>query len=95
MTKSNLGQPVKNKHKVPKKMWNKWSNHAKKVFNDMYYSLRPSMQWAFKHPDAVIEKKEHWGTTRWNVAFEAACNATDGTRLGKVVIVKSKARRKK
>lgn len=75
-----LGQPVKNKHKVPVKMWNKWSNHARRVFNDMYYSLRPTMQFTFLHPDALPASKEHWGTTRWNVAWTAA-NAAHGYSL--------------
>jgi hypothetical protein len=72
MTNPNLGQPVKNKHKVPVKQWNKWSNLARRVFNDMYYSLRPSMQFAFLHPDAKASPLEHWQTTRWNVAWSAA-----------------------
>lgn len=68
----NLGQPVKNKHKVPLKQWNKWSNLARRVFNDMMYSLRPSMQFAYLHPDAKAAALEHWQTTRWNVAWSAA-----------------------
>ena len=80
----NLGQPVKNKHKVPVKQWNKWSNHARRVFNEMYYSLRPSMQLQFLHPDALPASKEHWGTTRWNVAWTAA-EAVKGFSLGTVI----------
>ncbi len=80
MTNPNLGQPVKNKHKVPKKQWNKWSNHARRVFNDMMYSLRPSMQFAFLHPDAIAAPTGHWATTRWNVAWTAA-EAVSGFRI--------------
>lgn len=80
MANPNLGQPVKNKHKVPVKQWNKWSNHARRVFNDMMYSLRPSMQFAFLHPDANAAPLEHWQTTRWNVAWVAA-EATKGYSL--------------
>lgn len=72
MTNPNLGQPVKNKHKVPVKQWNKWSNLARRVYNDMMYSLRPSMQFAFLHPDAKAAALEHWQTTRHNVAWTAA-----------------------
>ena len=79
----NLGQPVKNKHKVPLKTWNKWSNLARRVFNDMMYSLRPSMQFAFLHPDALPASKEHWGTTRWNAAWTAA-EAVKGFHLAGV-----------
>lgn len=74
----NMGRPVTNKHKVPKKQWDKWSNHARKVFNQMYYTLRPSMQFVFMHPDAAPLTKEQWQTVRWNAAWEAAC-AVDGT----------------
>lgn len=63
---------MKNKHKVPLKQWNKWSNHARRVFNTMMYSLRPSIQHIFLHPDAPVSKLEHWNTTRYNVAWTAA-----------------------
>lgn len=68
----NLGQPVKNKHKVPQKMWDKWSNLSRRVFNDMMYSMRPTMQFAFLHPGATAQKKDHWQTTRYNAAWSAA-----------------------
>ena len=73
-----LGRPVVNKHKVPKKQWDQWSNEAKRVFNAMYYAMRPSVQFAFLHPDAAPASKKHWETTRWNAAWEAAC-AVDKT----------------
>jgi hypothetical protein len=72
MTNVNLGQPVKNKHKVPKKQWNKWSNFARRVFNDMMYSMRPKLQFAFLHPGAMPMAQEHWQTVRWNAAWSAA-----------------------
>lgn len=68
----NLGQPVKNRFKVPLKQWSKWSNHAKKVFNQLYQAMRPSLQWAFLHPDAHPSSKAHWDTVRWNSAWTAA-----------------------
>lgn len=71
----NMGRPVLNKHKVPQKQWNKWSNLAKKVFNNMMASMRPSMQFAFHHPSAPLLSKEHWATVRWNAAWAAACAA--------------------
>ena len=84
---SNMGRPVANKHKVPKRQWDSWSNEAKRVFNTMYYSLRPSMQFAFLHPDAFAVSRSHWETTRWNVAWEAA-QAVDGRGpLRRVVVV--------
>ena len=42
VTNKNLGRKVGNRHKVPVKQWNKWSNHAKRVFNDVYMALRVS-----------------------------------------------------
>ena len=76
---SNMGRPVTNKHKVPKKQWDSWSNEAKRVFNEMYYSMRPRMQFAFLHPDAFAAPRSHWETTRWNAAWEAA-QIVDGRR---------------
>jgi hypothetical protein len=92
----NMGRPVLNKHKVPLKQWNKWSNLAKKVFNDMMESMRPSMQWAFLHPAAQLMPKEHWGTTRWNASWEAANAANGEGGLRKVVVLQElkKAKRK-
>lgn len=87
MTNPNLGQPVKNKHKVPKKQWDKWTNHARRVFNDLFYSLRPSMQFAFLHPAAIAAPKEHWETTRWNVAWIAA-EAVNDKKAGRLAGVK-------
>lgn len=89
---ANLGQPVKNKNKVPQKLWRKFSNHAKKVFNDVYYSMRPSMQAMLKHPGALIDTKEHWETIRWNASVVAAW-AADG--VGRIDAVKDVKVRKK
>lgn len=88
MTNPKLGQPVKNRYKVPQKMWRRWTNHAKKVFNTMMESLRPSMQFAFLHPDCPPMKKEHWATTRWNVSWEAAQAANGEGRLDRAITVK-------
>lgn len=87
-----LGQPVKNKNKVPQRLWRKFSNHGKKVFNNVFHSMRPSLQWSFKHPDAAIESRLHWDTTRYNAAVSAAW-AADGNRpIDKVENVKKKRR---
>lgn len=83
---SNMGRPVTNKYRVPKKQWDSWSNEAKRVFNTMYYNLRPSMQFAFIHPNWIACRKEYWETTRWNVAWEAA-QAVDGRGPIKRVVV--------
>jgi len=78
MTNSKLGHPVKNRFKVPTKKWRKWSNHAKKIFNDMYHELRLTMQATYAHPNALPLPKDHWETLRWNVSWIAA-NTADGT----------------
>lgn len=76
MTASNMGRPVRNKHNVPAKQWNRWSNQAKRVFNYMYHAMRPRSQWSFQHPKALPMAKDHWEIIRWNVAWTAA-NAAD------------------
>lgn len=82
-----MGRPVTNKHKVPKGQWRDWSNTARRVFNVTYESMRPSMQWAFMHPEAPLMPKQHWETVRWNAAWQAA-DAADGLGpLSRVVAV--------
>lgn len=89
---ANMGRPVANKHKVPQKMWRKWSNHARRVFNTMMSDLRPSMQWAFLHNKTTAVPKEQWQVTRWNASVMAAF-AADG--LGKLYDAsKKKAKRR-
>jgi hypothetical protein len=78
MNNPNMGRPVTNKFKVPVKQWAKWSNHARKVFNRVYHSMRPTMQFAFIHPKTPVIPRDQWDTVRWNAAWEAAC-AADGT----------------
>lgn len=94
MSNPNLGQPVKNRFKVPVKQWNKWSNHARKVFNQVYLSMRPKMQWVFLHPDAPLQKKDHWATTRWNAAWTAAGVANGDGVVEHVVVVGTKKKKK-
>lgn len=75
---SNMGRPVGNKYKVPKRVWSKWSNHAKGVFNITYHSLRS--QNIMTAPHALPMPAKHWNTIRWNAAWLAAC-AADGIHL--------------
>lgn len=84
---SNMGRPVTNRYRVPARQWAAWSNHARKVFNTMYHSMRPSMQFAFLHPQAAPLSKKHWETTRWNVAWEAAQTVDGHGPLKRVVAV--------
>lgn len=86
-TPHNMGRPVANKFKVPKKQWAKWSNQARSTFNKMYDAMRPNMQWVFSHPDMLPLPKEHWGTLRWNAAWEAAfiVNGAPGKLVGVIM----------
>lgn len=78
------GRPVSNKHKVPKKQWDQWSNEAQRVFNAMYYAMRPSMQFAFLHMGDTPAPKEYWEITRWNAAWEAACAVDKTSHVAKI-----------
>lgn len=71
------GRPVANRYKVPVRTWRRWSKAAQKVFNILYESMRPGMQWVYMHPDAPLMDAKHWATVRWNAAWEAA-NAING-----------------
>lgn len=79
-----LGRPAVNKHKVPKKQWDAWSNDARRVFNALHYAMRPMNQFAFIHPDAAPMSKKHWETTRWNAAWEAACAVDRSSHVAKI-----------
>jgi hypothetical protein len=92
--KRKQGRPVANKHKVPQKMWNQWSNLGKKVFNQVYYEMRPRQQWAYLHPQAKPHPVVHWNTTRYNAAVIAADAASGEPPLSGVIVVKAKRKRK-
>ena len=74
----NVGRPVANKNKVPKKQWDKWSRQAQKVFNLVYRSMRPSNQHVYHHPEAPMLAARHWQTVRWNASWIAADAVDDG-----------------
>jgi hypothetical protein len=78
---SNMGRPVVNRYSVPKKMWDRWTNLGKKTFNGVYDAMRPSMQFAFVHPEAPAVLRAYWQTTRWNAAVQAAFTASGEGRL--------------
>lgn len=70
--KLSRGHPVKNKYKVPKKMWNKWGSSSQRIFNEMMYAMRPRVQFMFLHPDATAAPHKHWDVIRYNAAWTAA-----------------------
>ncbi len=61
---------VKNKYWVPKKQWNKWTESARVVFNQVYYNM--TSQKIFIHPQTKLMDSNEWRTIRWNVAWVAA-----------------------
>ena len=62
----------KNTYKVPKAQWKKWSEVARDVFNDLYYTLTRNKQSLFTHPKQVRLPKNQWRTIAWNTAWLAA-----------------------
>jgi hypothetical protein len=71
-----MGRPVTNKHKVGTRLWDKWSNTAKRVFNKTFERMLRN-QSVFMHPKAPPMSKVHWRTVAWNAAVIAACAADD------------------
>lgn len=88
MTNQNLGRKVGNPNKVQKKQWAKWSNHARRVFNDVYKSFRHSMQPMLVHPEQPLMSRVMWSTLRWNAAWLAAEAAHGKGYLSNVVEVR-------
>lgn len=68
----------RNKFGVPKKMWNRWTESGREVFNTVFETMK--RQDLFKHPGAPNLTSSHWFTARWNAAWTAADAASDITR---------------
>lgn len=70
---------IKNKHKVSKRKWNRWSEKAKEVFNTVRDSMKtdPELFW---HPKQPKINSKWWDTTTWNAAWIAA-DAVDEKRV--------------
>ncbi len=65
-----------NMHRVPKSMWQRWSEMGRFEFNQTLVRLR-SMGWTcMKHPEAPKLESEHFETLTWNAACIAADVAT-------------------
>ena len=69
---------MRNLYHVPKKQWDKWSEHAQQVFNMIYPNMRNN-QWVFVHPKGVKMESAHWKTVAWNAAWTAA-DVVDGVK---------------
>ena len=84
-----------NTHRVPPKQWKKWSEHARRVFNDLYSVARRNQR-LFRHTHATEVPDKHWAVTVWNLCWEAA-DAVDARalRAGDVVLDINPKRRDK
>lgn len=69
---------VANKHKVAQKQWRKWNLLARKVFNEVYGTMKRN-QSLFLHPKQSKTDARMWNTTAWNAAWTAA-DAVKGNR---------------
>lgn len=62
---------VKNKHKVGRQVWTRWTPRAQCLFNAMYETMLANQE-LFLHPQADKAPKEQWTTTAWNASWTAA-----------------------
>lgn len=60
-----------NTFRVPKGQWASWSEHAKRVFNELY-GLMNVNQTIFTHPKQPKTDPEQWRTVCWNASWMAA-----------------------
>jgi hypothetical protein len=61
-----------NKHRVPAKMWAKWSPRAREIFNLLYAKMKAN-QFMFLSPEQPTLPGGAWDTISWNAAVVAAC----------------------
>ena len=78
-----MGRPIGNRHRVPKKQWNKWNPIAQDMFNQMYMSVRHN-QSILHHPHAPMLTSVQWQTVAWNVAWLAA-DAANGRDIRETI----------
>lgn len=62
---------MRNRFKVPKKQWQKWSTLAQAVFNQTF-AIMTLNQKLFLHPEDTKRPKKYWRTTAYNAAWTAA-----------------------
>ena len=73
---------IKNKHKVPVKLWKKFKTPAsKKLYNDLMDQMLPNQQFTI-HPKTPKIPAAQWGTICHNAACYAAW-ALEGDKLKK------------
>lgn len=62
---------LENPHGIDEEQWRKWPQTSRLLFNHLYeYTLQN--QSLFSHPLSAEVPAEHWKTTAWNTAWEAA-----------------------
>jgi hypothetical protein len=61
----------KNSYKVPRSQWAKWSELARRVFNEVYGSMAYNQK-IFLPPKAKTVADEQWVITSYNAAWTAA-----------------------
>lgn len=62
---------MKNKYKVAKDQWAKWSPRRRAVFNKLFQAMVADQD-SFMHIQCpVVLGKEFWHTTAWNAAWMA------------------------
>ncbi len=66
-----MSKAERNKFKVVKKLWAKWGEPSRRVFNAMMTRMLPN-QGFYTHTLAAKVPKQHWEVTCINAAFEAA-----------------------
>jgi hypothetical protein len=72
-----LDKKVTNTHRVPSRMWRRWTIVGRHVFNKTYTHMIQNQD-VYKHPQAQTIPEEHFKTTAWNAAFQAASICSRG-----------------
>jgi len=62
---------IKNKHKVPLKLWRSFRDYKSKKAYNKIMDLMLHNQWMFMHPKSKLLSKTYWET----VSHNSACNA--------------------
>lgn len=74
---------MRNQNRVPKKQWRRWSETARRVFNETYRFMMSNKR-LMLHPKQEPPKPYHWKTTAWNAAWIAA-DAVDECIPNKII----------
>ena len=67
-----LRRSAGNPYHVPMRQWRKWSEIARRVFNEVYSSMNMNQD-RIRHPRAGKVSRDQWKTCAWNSAWIAAC----------------------